>query len=51
MWLVVLENLMLLVAGLAVGTLSALVAVLPQVAGHGASIPWGPLGAVSGWSS
>ena len=48
MRLVVLENVLLLVAGLVVGTLSALVAVLPQVAGHGASIPWGPLGAILG---
>ena len=38
--LIVLENLVLLTAGLGVGMLSALVAVLPHLLGHGASIPW-----------
>jgi ABC-type antimicrobial peptide transport system permease subunit len=41
--LVVLENALLLLAGLAAGTLAALVAVLPQLLGRGASIPWAAL--------
>ena len=41
--LVVLENVVLLVAGLAVGTLAAVVAVLPQLLGRGASVPWASL--------
>ena len=47
-WLVVLENLLLLVTGVAVGSLSALVAVLPHLTGHGASIPWASLGVILG---
>jgi ABC-type lipoprotein release transport system permease subunit len=46
--LVVLESLLLLVAGLGVGVLSALIAVLPHLLGHGASIPWKSLAAVLG---
>ena len=38
--LVVLETLVLLLAGLGVGILAALVAVLPHLLGHGAAIPW-----------
>jgi ABC-type antimicrobial peptide transport system permease subunit len=41
--LVVLENLVLLVAGLAIGCLAAVLALLPHLAGGGASVPWGPL--------
>jgi ABC-type antimicrobial peptide transport system permease subunit len=46
--LVVLENLLLLAAGLGIGVLAALVAVLPHVLGGGASIPWGSLAAILG---
>ena len=38
--LVMIENSLLLVAGLAVGVLAALVAVLPHWLGGGASVPW-----------
>jgi ABC-type lipoprotein release transport system permease subunit len=38
--LVVFETLAVLLAGLGVGILAALVAVLPHLAGHGAAIPW-----------
>ena len=41
--LVLLENAALLVAGLAVGLVAALLAVLPHVLGRGASIPWASL--------
>jgi putative ABC transport system permease protein len=34
------ENALLLIAGLAVGCISALVAILPHLAGGGATIPW-----------
>ena len=44
--LVVLENVLLLVVGVLGGSLAALVAVLPHLAGRGASIPWGPLALV-----
>lgn len=47
-WLVVLENLLLLVTGVAVGSLSALVAVLPHLMGGGASIPWTSLAVILG---
>jgi ABC-type antimicrobial peptide transport system permease subunit len=40
-WLVLSENLMLLVAGLAGGVLSALLAVAPHLAGAGAAVPVG----------
>ncbi len=38
--LVLLESVALLVAGLGVGVLTALIAIAPQFAGGGASIPW-----------
>ena len=41
--LVVLENLLLLLTGLAVGALAALVAVLPHLLGRAAAIPWASL--------
>ncbi len=41
--LVVLENLLLLVLGLACGGLAALVAVVPHLLGRGAAIPWASL--------
>jgi ABC-type lipoprotein release transport system permease subunit len=44
--LIVLETLVLLVAGLTIGILAALVAVAPHLAGHGASIPWKSLAAL-----
>ncbi len=34
------ENALLVVAGLATGVISALVAIAPQIAGHAASVPW-----------
>ena len=43
-WLVLLEHAALLLAGLGVGTLAALLAVLPQLPGRGATIPWASLG-------
>ncbi|MEX0866620.1 MAG: FtsX-like permease family protein [Pirellulales bacterium] len=43
--LVLLENLALLVGGLAIGVFAALVAVLPHLAAGGASIPWVSLAA------
>ena len=39
-WLVMAENSLLLVSGLACGVVAALVAVLPHLFGGGASIPW-----------
>jgi ABC-type lipoprotein release transport system permease subunit len=42
-WLVMIENGLLLTAGLACGVLAALVAVLPHLVSGGASIPWGSL--------
>ncbi|MFH1920107.1 MAG: FtsX-like permease family protein, partial [Planctomycetota bacterium] len=44
-WLVMLENGLLLLAGLGAGVAAALVAVLPHLASGGASIPWVSLGA------
>ncbi len=44
--LVIAENALLLGAGLAVGLLSAAVAVAPHLAGGGAAIPWSRLAAV-----
>ena len=41
--LVVLENLLLLLLGLACGGLAALVAVAPHLLGRGGAIPWAPL--------
>jgi len=43
-WLVMLENGLLLVAGLACGVAAAVVAVLPHLLSGTASIPWGSLG-------
>jgi hypothetical protein len=40
---VTLENVLLLVLGLAIGVLAAMVATLPHLAAGGASIPWMPL--------
>jgi putative ABC transport system permease protein len=42
-WLVMIENGLLLGAGLACGVLAALVAVLPHLVSGGASVPWGSL--------
>ena len=39
-WLVLLENLLLLGAGLAIGSVAALVSLLPHVASQGAGVPW-----------
>jgi hypothetical protein len=43
--MVMIENALLLVSGLAVGVFAALVAVLPHWLGGGASVPWRSLGA------
>ena len=58
-WMVVWENAVLLVGGLAVGCIAAAVALIPQWAPHGASVPWATLavllgtiaivGVVAGW--
>jgi ABC-type antimicrobial peptide transport system permease subunit len=45
-WLVVLENAVLLLGGLAVGCIAAAIALIPQWAPHAASIPWLTLGAL-----
>jgi len=42
-WLVMLENGLLLIAGLACGVVAAVVAVLPHLLSGRASIPWGSL--------
>jgi putative ABC transport system permease protein len=57
--MVVWENAVLLVGGLAVGCAAAVIALIPQWAPHGASVPWGTLamllgtiavaGIVAGW--
>jgi hypothetical protein len=47
-WLVLAENLMLLVAGLAGGVVSALLAVAPHLAGAGAKVPLGSLAILLG---
>jgi putative ABC transport system permease protein len=47
-WMVVCENAVLLVGGLAVGCIAAAVALIPQWAPHGASVPWGTLAALLG---
>jgi ABC-type antimicrobial peptide transport system permease subunit len=39
-WLVLLENLLLLGAGLAIGSVAALVSLLPHLAPQGAGVPW-----------
>ncbi len=46
--IVMLENALLLIGGLAVGVLAALVAVAPHLFGGGASIPWQSLAATLG---
>jgi hypothetical protein len=45
-FLVVAENVVLLVTGLLVGIVAALVAVLPQLLTRAGSVPWAPLGAI-----
>jgi ABC-type antimicrobial peptide transport system permease subunit len=47
-WMVVWENAVLLVGGLVVGCIAAAVALIPQWAPHGASVPWATLGALLG---
>ena len=46
--LVLLENVMLLLAGLATGIVAALLAVLPHMLGGGAEVPFGELGVMLG---
>ena len=58
-WMVIWENAVLLVGGLAVGCIAAAVALIPQWMPHGASVPWATLtvllgtiaivGVVAGW--
>jgi hypothetical protein len=58
-WMVIGENAVLLVGGLAVGYVAAAIALIPQWAPHGASVPWQVLavllgtialvGIVAGW--
>ena len=43
-WLVLLENLLLLATGLAVGSGAALVSLLPHMVPQGAGVPWTTLG-------
>ncbi len=47
-WMVIWENAVLLVGGLAVGGVAAAVALIPQWAPHGASVPWAVLGLLLG---
>jgi ABC-type antimicrobial peptide transport system permease subunit len=42
-WLVLVETAVLLICGLAIGTVAALVAMLPHLASTGADVPWGSL--------
>jgi ABC-type antimicrobial peptide transport system permease subunit len=42
-WLVLVETAVLLLCGLATGTIAALVAMLPHLASTGADVPWGSL--------
>ncbi len=59
MWMVIGENAVLLLGGLVVGAIAAAVALIPQWAPHGASVPWATLavllgtiaivGIVAGW--
>jgi ABC-type antimicrobial peptide transport system permease subunit len=46
--MVIEENAVLLVGGLAIGCLAAAIALIPQWMPHGASVPWGTLGALLG---
>jgi ABC-type antimicrobial peptide transport system permease subunit len=48
MWMVVWENAVLLAGGLVVGCIAAAVALIPQWAPHGASVPWATLAALLG---
>ena len=45
-FLVVVENVVLLVVGLVIGIVAALVAVLPQLLTRAGSVPWAPLGTI-----
>ena len=45
-FLVAAENVFLLIAGLIIGIIAALVAVLPHLLTRAGSVPWGPLGAI-----
>jgi putative ABC transport system permease protein len=47
-WMVIWENAVLLVGGLAVGCFAAVVALIPQWMPHGASVPWGTLALLLG---
>jgi hypothetical protein len=47
-WMVIGENAVLLVGGLVAGSLAAAVALIPQWAPHGASVPWQVLGVLLG---
>jgi putative ABC transport system permease protein len=47
-WMVVCENAVLLVGGLLVGCIAAAIALIPQWAPHGASVPWAVLGTLVG---
>jgi putative ABC transport system permease protein len=42
-WLVLVETAVLLICGLATGTIAALVAMVPHLASTGADVPWGSL--------
>ena len=44
-WLVLAENVLLLVAGMAIGSLSGLIAVSPHLRGGQALVPWASLAA------
>ncbi len=48
MWMVVWENALLLVGGLLVGCIAAAIALIPQWAPHGASVPWVALASLLG---
>jgi ABC-type antimicrobial peptide transport system permease subunit len=43
-WMVLVENAVLVIAGLAAGTLPALVAIAPHIAARPGQVPWLPLG-------
>ncbi len=47
-WMVLWENAVLLVGGLAVGGIAAAIALIPQWLPHGASVPWSTLGLLLG---
>ncbi len=48
-WMVIWENAVLLVGGLVVGCVAAAVALIPQWAPHGASVPWAVLADATGY--